>query len=202
MKNIYLEKIIAKTSQNSWLWISIIFFGQGICSILFSRFMRIPSEQVFQPIVVLFLGGACSLLFFILNGSGNGLKWKWIIPAAFYGSFIYLMSNRSFPGVQLNFDASYFHPVEYATFGLLLARFWYWVVEAKGFPAFALLVVLTGAAFGCLDEYHQSFVAGRDPSASDFIMDVAGILFSLLITAAFRRVARRRLTTGPQAEGR
>jgi len=192
MKNMSLEKAIARASQNSWLWICIIFFGQGICSILFSRYMRIPSGQVFLPIVVLFLGGVCALLLSFLNGFRGGLKWKWIMPAVFYGAFIYLMSNRSYPGVSLSFDASYFHPVEYATFGLLVGRFWYWVIDAKGFPIFALLVILTGAAFGGLDEYHQSFIAGRDPSVSDFMLDVAGTMFSLMIIAAFRRVARRR----------
>lgn len=152
-----------------------------------------------MPIVVLFLGGICASIFSFLNVPGNGLKWKWAIPATFYGAFIYLMSNRSFPGVNLPFDTGYFHPVEFATFGLFLGRFWYWVIDSRGFTIFALLVVLTGAVFGCLDEIHQGFVTGRDPSIMDLLADTAGILFSTLVVAVFRRLARRRFTTAPQA---
>ncbi|WP_334295388.1 VanZ family protein [Butyrivibrio sp. CB08] len=36
--------------------------------------------------------------------------------------------------------------------------------------------------FACLDEYHQSFVAGRTPQKKDVIIDAIGIFFGIIIT--------------------
>ena len=48
-----------------------------------------------------------------------------------------------------------------------------------------LLVVFAGAfcaGFACLDEYHQSFVAGRGPSKRDVLVDCCGILPGIILT--------------------
>ena len=36
--------------------------------------------------------------------------------------------------------------------------------------------------FACLDEYHQSFVAGRSPQKKDIVIDSFGIFFGIIIT--------------------
>ena len=41
-------------------------------------------------------------------------------------------------------------------------------------PATAALAVLFATAYGVSDEYHQSFVPGRDSSASDVLKDLGG----------------------------
>lgn len=52
------------------------------------------------------------------------------------------------------------------------------------------------AAMAALNEYHQSFMAGRTSQASDALIDsagaLAGALFAWLIFCALRRRARRR----------
>ena len=48
-----------------------------------------------------------------------------------------------------------------------------------------LLVLFAGAfcaGFACLDEYHQSFVAGRSPSKRDVLIDCMGVLPGIIIT--------------------
>jgi VanZ family protein len=57
-----------------------------------------------------------------------------------------------------------------------------WVVLAATFVA--------TAAYGALDEWHQSYVVGRDASLSDLLVDIAGIAGVLIVIA----VARHRLT--------
>ena len=37
-----------------------------------------------------------------------------------------------------------------------------------------LIVALIALAYGCTDEYHQSFVEGRDCSALDLVADLTG----------------------------
>ena len=37
-------------------------------------------------------------------------------------------------------------------------------------------------AFACLDEYHQSFVAGRSPQKKDVIIDSCGVFLGVIIT--------------------
>ena len=47
------------------------------------------------------------------------------------------------------------------------------------------LVFSAGAfcvAFACLDEYHQSFVAGRSPQKRDVIIDSCGVFLGIIIT--------------------
>ena len=47
------------------------------------------------------------------------------------------------------------------------------------------LVILAGSfcvAFAGLDEYHQSFVAGRSPQKKDVLIDSCGVLIGVIIT--------------------
>jgi hypothetical protein len=175
-------------AMNSGFWISLMFFGQAVCAVVFSRMVHISRAEIFLPVLVLFAGGVVSALAHVLNGRrGGGSGWRWLIPAFFYGLFITLMSNRSFSGVQVSFDTSYFHPVEYATLGLLLGKFWYRVIEQKGFGSFALRVFLAVGLFGIADELHQWFVPGRDADIKDWAFDLAGALAAILIVAVIRR---------------
>lgn len=50
------------------------------------------------------------------------------------------------------------------------------------------------ALYGLTDEYHQSFVAGRDASATDFVADVVGAGTALAIMALFARRKSAKLT--------
>ena len=64
------------------------------------------------------------------------------------------------------------HLVLYGILGATLARpLW------QGVPFAAL--VLIGALYGASDEWHQSFVPGRQVSALDWIADLFGVAFGL-----------------------
>ena len=45
--------------------------------------------------------------------------------------------------------------------------------------------------YGALDEYHQSFVANRDPSGSDLLADGAGALVAVAFAWGWGRWHRR-----------
>ena len=67
------------------------------------------------------------------------------------------------------------HGIEYAGLAILLTRAY---VARRGHVTFrtVVMVVATAVAFGCLDESHQRFVPGREPSVSDILADGAGAL--------------------------
>lgn len=56
------------------------------------------------------------------------------------------------------------------------------------------LVIFAGAfcvGFACMDEYHQSFVAGRTPSKRDVVIDSCGAFLGILITRIVGFIGRK-----------
>ncbi len=70
----------------------------------------------------------------------------------------------------------------YLILGLLLA----WGKARTGFAGPAILLLIIGAGYGALDEWHQSFVPGRDVSAGDWMADTAGVALGLLLFSSVR----------------
>jgi VanZ family protein len=80
----------------------------------------------------------------------------------------------------------------------LLAAAWAWTLAPLPGRAALAVAAATSLAYAISDEYHQSFVDGRDADPLDVLVDAAGIAFALsLIAARGRRTARRAL--GPPA---
>jgi len=86
------------------------------------------------------------------------------------------------------------HFLEYALLGYLLARS---LGESR--PRW-FAVWFLAAAYGLLDEYHQSFVPGRDPSGADFLVDAAGAAAGVWFGSMGRRGGCRP-PAGPKEEG-
>ena len=61
----------------------------------------------------------------------------------------------------------------------------------------AMLAVLLVSLYGLVDEYHQSFVIGRDASALDLLADITGALLGVgLLFLLVRRHARQTGSVG------
>lgn len=72
------------------------------------------------------------------------------------------------------------HFTEYFLLAVSVA-FPLYVYGVRGF----MLVITAGSfciAYACLDEYHQSFVAGRSPGKKDVIIDSCGVILGVIIT--------------------
>jgi VanZ family protein len=92
-------------------------------------------------------------------------------------ALIFVLSAESSPGPQLPaFTRVIAHFSEYA----VLAALWVWAL----LPAFGLRALWAAAAisfvYALSDEYHQSFVPGRDSDPLDVLVDSAGIAASLI----------------------
>jgi VanZ family protein len=95
-------------------------------------------------------------------------------PPAIYVYFIFFLSSEADPLPQLTrviWDKA-LHGAGYAALGALIARAcsgegWSW---GRAWAAGAL----AASAYGVSDEFHQSFVAGRDSEVLDWVADSVG----------------------------
>jgi len=106
------------------------------------------------------------------------------LPAIIWMAFIFYLSAQSRPmrgalSPALSYAA---HFGEYAILAFLL----FWAQLSRGswkgrlFLGLAVGFVLS-ALYAASDEYHQSFVQGRDASPLDFTADVLGAAFALAV---------------------
>ena len=78
-----------------------------------------------------------------------------------------------------------FHFIEFSILGFLI--FGSLSLNSKEFDQILSLSIKIGILFSCLDEYHQSFVDGRDSSLADLIFDILGVFFGTFLHYRFFR---------------
>jgi len=104
------------------------------------------------------------------------------MPLLLWCLLIYFLSSRQSVPVSYLFEHEdkLFHACGYAVMGGL---FWFWV---RGYPnvqarAAAAAGLLFCSLYGASDEWHQSFVPGRDVAAGDWLADTLGAALMLTI---------------------
>lgn len=114
-------------------------------------------------------------------------------PAALWAAVLFLLSaSPDVPGAGwlavVPWADKVAHAGLYAVLGATLA----WANHRGGRRSSRtadVLVVGVGAAYGAVDEWHQSLVPGRDASSADFTADVVGLAIGYVVT---KRVLRGR----------
>ena len=111
-------------------------------------------------------------------------------PAATWAAVLFLLSELpgSTVGGGIEINDKVVHLGLYAVLGAALAwAGWRW------WGAFRLPLILLGMGYGALDEWHQAFVPGRDPSLGDFLADCAGVLLGFLFLRSYLRARAARV---------
>jgi VanZ family protein len=119
------------------------------------------------------------------------------VPALAYAAIIFALSAQSDPlpflPREIFLQDKLLHAAEYAVLGGLLVP----ALRVAGLrPRVALLAaVVVASAFGATDEFHQSFVPGRNADVADWLADTLGAavgatLGALVATAALRPPGR------------
>jgi len=115
------------------------------------------------------------------------------VPALAYAAIIFALSSQSDPlpflPPEIFLQDKLLHAAEYAVLGGLLVR----ALHLAGLrPSVALVVaVVVASAFGATDEFHQSFVPGRNSDVADWLADTLGATIgAVLVTAALRLPGR------------
>ncbi|HSJ47709.1 MAG TPA: VanZ family protein, partial [Gammaproteobacteria bacterium] len=108
-----------------------------------------------------------------------------LLALAWMGVIFYLSHQPSLPAPSLfEHQDKLFHVGAYGLLGLLLAV----ALHRPARPGRALLVVwLLGTFYGLADEFHQSFIPGRDTDSLDVLADSVGALLGGLAGALFMR---------------
>lgn len=107
-------------------------------------------------------------------------------PAAVWAVVLFLLSEIEPSGIELAAGLDKLaHLALYAVLGVALA---WGGSRSSRVPAW--LPPAAGVLYGTLDEWHQSFVPGRDPSGWDVVADAGGIAAGYLLFVGFRRGVR------------
>lgn len=106
---------------------------------------------------------------------------------------VYWLSSLSrVPGAQFVWD-KLLHAVGYCAVSLLALRAFHGGLERLR-PGRTLLAFAVMLAWFVSDEWHQSFVPGRDAEALDVVADVVGFGLAVVVALAWGAVRGRRST--------
>lgn len=120
------------------------------------------------------------------------LAWRWGIALVLYSALIFWLSSapRELPLPELPLQDKLIH---LAAYGLLASIAIQWLAKA-GF-GISLQQVAIGTLYailyGASDEWHQSFVPGRDSNVADWMADGVGALAVALFLIWRRRSSLR-----------
>jgi VanZ family protein len=115
----------------------------------------------------------------IMKESNLHYKFIYRVPVLAYAGLIFLLSSFSkFPDAVPSFFGfdKLAHFGEYYFFGCVICR---WLLAERNRFANCHALVLTiviGTCYGIGDEWHQSFVPGRDASLWDALFDALGVV--------------------------
>lgn len=112
--------------------------------------------------------------------------WPWSVLLLAYCVLIFWLSSQPMlpmPDLGLEWQDKVVHASAYALMALLFWRTGRTSVKEEFLsrPVLALCTLLFCVLYGASDEWHQSFVAGRDASLYDWMADVIGISISIFI---------------------
>ena len=115
----------------------------------------------------------------------------YVFPAYAYGGVIFYLSSLSaFPEEMPSFWGfdKIIHFIEYYVFGYLIFRcFASWKGSIYAQRRAILWTIGMGVFYALTDEWHQSFVPGRDPSVWDALFDALGVIFAALMFHGLRK---------------
>lgn len=98
-----------------------------------------------------------------------------ILLFVYYGLISMMSGQSELPTLPFRYLDKGIHYLEYIPIGFLSFRFYYYFLPNCRIAWLVLWSFGTGLLFLCVDEYHQSFVANRDASAWDGLVDGLGV---------------------------
>jgi VanZ family protein len=119
----------------------------------------------------------------------------WTIFLFVYLYIIFYFSSKSTLPIHYTFanEDKFFHFSEYFVLGLIF----FFNLEGKHSKWFKIFIALFILSYPILDEWHQSFVPGRDSSIYDAMTDYLGMsLGFLLIEKIWRKIHGKNIRNG------
>ena len=115
------------------------------------------------------------------DATESGGMSKWLVDTAFGRTLIRLLPRITDRGPEIDLR-KYAHMAEYALLAVPSALFFRELLLQRRVPLRALGCSLVFCfLYACSDEYHQTFVPGRAGAMVDVVVDMAGVLFGLIL---------------------
>ncbi|MCD6150148.1 MAG: VanZ family protein [Deltaproteobacteria bacterium] len=117
----------------------------------------------------------------------------YVLPLAAYCALIFYLSSQAdvdLPSIIPQSD-KLLHLAEYAVLGFLAYRFFQRLLPEKSAVFVVMVAFLFALIYGLSDEFHQSFVSGRDSSCFDILADGAGGYLGARVTMLILGKGRR-----------
>ena len=117
---------------------------------------------------------------------------RWAAVIAWMGLIFFLSSRADLPNFAPGLPGLEEIGGHLTVYGVLAGLLW-WALRGMAIRYPATWALVLAMLYGVTDEYHQSFVPGRDMSVSDLMVDLIGAGASLLIVALLqaRRISVR-----------
>ena len=107
----------------------------------------------------------------------------------FYCLFIYWLSDQTSlkPPIDFGFDLQdkLYHAGAYSIMGLLAWRSFKHLASSP--VLLALLSIAFCSLYGLSDEWHQSFVPGRESDVTDWVADTSGSVLAIVLLYKLRK---------------
>jgi VanZ family protein len=130
----------------------------------------------------------------------------WILAGAYLALIFGLSSIPQGPLTRSVIEVSdkLAHAAEYTGLGLILTAAFRRTLRGSRRWVLTVVVVITGAIVGALDETYQLTVPGRERDVLDWVADVAGATIGNVLSMAFRAwsVSRQRLNMRRSERGK
>jgi len=150
---------------------------------LFSFFSLSPLLKYWLPLVI------WMALIFVASTEHGSPAHTWLLLEPFFRWFLPTASAVTADRVHLLIRKAA-HLAEYATLGVVLFRAlgstYRGLLRDERWKIAALALGIA-ALYAVSDEFHQSFVPSRHPSASDVLIDTCGAFLGIAIIFAIRR---------------
>jgi len=105
---------------------------------------------------------------------------RWAAVIAWMGLIFFLSSRPDLPNFAPGLPGLEEIGGHLTAFGVLAALLW-WALRGSAVRYPATWALVLAVSYGATDEFHQSFVPGRDMSLSDLMVDLIGASAALLI---------------------
>lgn len=111
-------------------------------------------------------------------------------PALAWAAFIFYLSSQVWDDAPVTFQVNdkVAHVLLYGVFGVALA----WGARRLHGRRVHILIMALGLLYALSDEWHQSFVPMRTPSAGDLVADALGIVAGYLVMSWILRAREKR----------
>ncbi len=122
----------------------------------------------------------------------SSIALRWAAVIAWMGVIFFLSSRPDLPNFAPGLPGLEELGGHLTAYGVLAGLLW-WALRGSRVRYPATWALVLAVAYGVSDEFHQSFVPGRDMSVSDLMVDLlgAGVALLLLTLLQARRLGMR-----------